>query len=123
MRPTIPAFGPQCGLHFVLDDRLAGSYQALRAVADSFLVQLNKRPEILTASTTLEPDFPKYELSVDQDKAIVMGVNIKEMLGNVRQYYSRVRISTFNLFNRQNSVYLQAAPKFSRSEERRVGKA
>lgn len=113
MRPTIPGFGTQSGLHFVLEDRLAGSYQTFGSVADSFLIQLNKRPEILTASTTFEPDYPKYELSVDKDKAIVMGVNIKEMLGNVRQYYSRVRVSNFNLFNRANSVYLQAAPKFS----------
>ncbi len=113
MRPTIPGFGTQAGLHFVLEDRLGGSYQSFGIVADSFLIALNKRPEILAAYTTFEPNFPQYELSVDKDKAKVMGVNIKDMLANIRQYYSRVRVSDFTLFNRLNRVYLQAAPKYS----------
>ncbi len=112
-RPTVSGFGQQAGLHFVLEDRLGGSLKTFGAVADTFLTALNKRPEILSASTTFEPDFPKYELSVDKDKAKVMGVNIKDMLGNIGDYYSRVHVSEFNLFNRQNNVYMQALPRYA----------
>lgn len=113
MRPTVTGFGDQAGLHFALEDRLGGSFQTFGLVADSFLQVLNQRPEILAASTTFQPNFPQYELSVDQEKARVMGVDIKDMLDNIRQYYSRVRVSEFNLFDRQNRVYVQAAPQFS----------
>ncbi len=112
-RPTVTGFSNQSGIHFVLEDRLAGNFQTFGAVSDTFLQVLNKRPEILMASTTFQPNFPQYELNVDQDKAIAMGVNIKDMLNNIRQYYSRVRVSDFTLFNRLNRVYVQAAPQFS----------
>src|SRR5699024_8236251 len=34
-----------------------------------------------------------------------------DMFTNIQQYYSRVRTSDFNLFNRQNRVYIQAEPQ------------
>ncbi len=116
-RPTVTGFSNQAGVHFVLEDRLAGSFQTFGAVSDTFLQALNSRPEILQAGTTFQPNFPQYELNVDKDKALAMGVNIKDMLNNVRQYYSRVRVSEFNLFNRLNRVYVQAAPQFSATPE------
>jgi HAE1 family hydrophobic/amphiphilic exporter-1 len=112
-RPTVTGFGQHAGLHFVLEDRLGENYQTLGAVADTFLTALNKRPEILSASTTFQPDFPKYELSVNTEKAKLMGVNVKDMLDNIRPYYSRVHVSEFNLFNRINNVYVQALPKYA----------
>jgi HAE1 family hydrophobic/amphiphilic exporter-1 len=112
-RPTVTGFGNQSGVHFVLEDKLGGNYHAFGAVADTFLHALNKRPEILKASTTFQANIPKYELSVDQDKAKAMGVNIKDMLGNIRMYYSRVHISDFYLFNRKNNVYIEAEPQYS----------
>lgn len=112
-RPTVTGFGQQEGLQFILKDQLGTDLQTFGAVADSFLVALSKRPEILQASTTFEANYPQYELSINKEKARLFGVNPKDMVQNVRMYYSRVRVSEFNLFNRQNSVYVQAAPKFT----------
>ena len=112
-RPTISGFGEQSGLHLILEDRLGGDLKTFGAVADTFLQALSKRPEILQATTTFQPDFPQYELNVDREKAKVMGVDIHDMLNNIRQYYSRVRVSEFNLFNRLNRVYVQADPQFT----------
>src|SRR5699024_4120142 len=72
--------------------------------------KLNERPEILQATTTFESDFPQMELTVDKEKAKILGIDIQEMLNNVRQYYSRVKTSEFNLFNRLNFVYVQGEP-------------
>jgi len=112
-RPTVAGFGDQEGLQFILEDRLGGDFKTFGGVAEDFLKELNKRPEILEASTTFQPNIPYYLLSVEEEKAKVMGVDIQDMMENIRQYYSRVRVSEFNLFDRQNRVYLQASPEFS----------
>lgn len=116
-RPTIVGFGERSGLSMVLEDKLGGSFQSFGEVTNDFLVKLNNREEILQATTTFKPDYPQYEIVVDKEKAKVMGVNIKDMLNNIRQYYSRVRVSEFNLFNRLNRVYIQASPEFTANPE------
>lgn len=110
-RPTVEGFGDQSGVRFVIEDRFGSDFQSLGAVSNDFLSKLNDRPEILQATTTFEADFPQMELSVDREKAKIIGVDIQEMLDNVRQYYSRVKTSEFNLFNRLNFVYVQGEPE------------
>lgn len=112
-RPTVQGFGDQNGVRFVVEDRVGEDFQALGKVSKQFLAELNKRPEILQATTTFESDFPQMKIEVDRKKAKVMGVDIHEMLDNVRSYYSRVRTSEFNLFNRLNYVYIQGEPNLT----------
>lgn len=114
-RPTVEGFGDENGVRFVIDDRIGEDYQALGAVSRDFLTNLNKRPEILQASTTFEPDFPQTELIIDREKAKMLGVGIHDLMDNIRQFYSRVKTSEFNLFNRLNFVYVQGEPKLTES--------
>lgn len=109
-RPTVQGFGDQNGVRFVVEDVIGEDFQALGKVSEQFLADLNARPEILQATTTFDANFPQMEIEVDKEKAKVMGVGIYDMLNNVRRYYSRVRTSEFNLFNRLNFVYLQGEP-------------
>lgn len=109
-RPTVEGFGDQSGVRFVIEDKFGDDFQSLGAVSKGFLDELNQREEILQATSTFEPDFPQYELVIDREKAKILGVDIREMLDNVRQYYSRVKASEFNLFNRLNFVYVQGEP-------------
>ncbi len=109
-RPTVEGFGDQNGVRFVIEDRFGNDFQSLGEVSKDFLEKLNERPEILQATTTFESDFPQLELTVDKEKAKILGIDIQEMLDNVRQYYSRVKTSEFNLFNRLNFVYVQGEP-------------
>lgn len=115
-RPTVEGFGDENGVKFVIEDRLGDDFKSLGAAAQSFLKELNQQPGILKASTTFEPNFPQIELEVDKEKAKALGIDIKSLLTTVRQYYSRVRISDFNLFNRLNRVYIQAEPQFAATE-------
>jgi len=110
-RPTVEGFGDQSGVRFVIEDRFGNDFQSLAAVSKDFLTKIQERPEVLQATTTFEADFPQMELLVDKEKAKILGVDIHEMLDNVRQYYSRVKTSEFNLFNRLNFVYVQGEPE------------
>ncbi len=115
-RPTIEGFGDQNGVRFVIEDRFGEDFQALGAVSKDFLADLNNRPEILQATTTFEPDFPQMKIDVDREKAKMLGMDIQGMLNEFRQYYSRVKTSEFNLFNRLNFVYIQGEPEMTATQ-------
>ncbi|MEC3878691.1 efflux RND transporter permease subunit [Parapedobacter sp. 10938] len=107
-RPTIQGFGDFSGLEFVLQDRMGGSMWDFGAVADTFIHELGKRPEIASAYTTFNANFPQYVLEVDPVKAKALGVSINDMMRTIQGYYGRVRVSDFNRFGRQYRLYMQA---------------
>lgn len=107
-RPTIQGFGDFSGLEFVLQDRMGGSMWDFGAVADTFIMELEKRPEIASAYTTFNANFPQYILEVDPVKAKALGVSINDMMRTIQGYYGRVRVSDFNRFGRQYRLYIQA---------------
>ncbi|MGV3760984.1 efflux RND transporter permease subunit [Parapedobacter sp.] len=107
-RPTIQGFGDFSGLEFVLQDRMGGSMWDFGAVADTFIAELGKRPEIASAYTTFNANFPQYVLEVDPVKAKALGVSINDMMRTIQGYYGRVRVSDFNRFGRQYRLYMQA---------------
>lgn len=107
-RPTIQGFGDFSGLEFVLQDRMGGSMWDFGAVADTFITELGKRPEIASAYTTFNANFPQYVLEVDPVKAKALGVSINDMMRTIQGYYGRVRVSDFNRFGRQYRLYMQA---------------
>ena len=107
-RPTIQGFGDFSGLEFVLQDRMGGSMWDFGAVADTFIMELEKRPEIASAYTTFNANFPQYVLDVDPVKAKALGVSINDMMRTIQGYYGRVRVSDFNRFGRQYRLYMQA---------------
>jgi len=107
-RPTIQGFGDFSGLEFVLQDRMGGSMWDFGSVADTFIMELEKRPEIASAYTTFNANFPQYILEVDPVKAKALGVSINDMMRTIQGYYGRVRVSDFNRFGRQYRLYMQA---------------
>lgn len=115
-RPTVEGFGDQNGVRFVLEDRFGEDFQSLGAISQDFLAELNNRPEILQATTTFEPDFPQMKIDIDREKAKMLGLDIHDMLNEFRQYYSRVKTSEFNLFNRLNFVYVQGEPDLTATQ-------
>jgi len=107
-RPTIQGFGDFSGLEFVLQDRMGGSMWDFGMVADTFMRELEKRPEVASAYTTFNANFPQYLLEVDPVKAKALGVSINEMMRTIQGYYGRVMVSDFNRFGRQYRLYMQA---------------
>ncbi len=107
-RPTVQGFGDVAGLEFVLQDRLGGSFQTFSAVTDTFIHALQNRPEILSASTSFQSNFPQFELEIDQVKAKAIGVSVKDLVTTVRGYYGRVQAGDFTRFGRQYRVYMQS---------------
>ncbi|MCY4780701.1 efflux RND transporter permease subunit [Sphingobacterium sp. UT-1RO-CII-1] len=107
-RPTIQGFGDFAGIELVLQDRLGGDIRDFDVLADSFINEINKLPEISNAYTSFKSNFPQYEADIDVVKAKSMGVDIKEMMNTIRMYFARVNAGDFNRFGRTYRVYMQS---------------
>jgi len=108
--PTVPGFSTVGGLEFVLQDRGGGSLEKFGGIAQNFIGELMKRPEIGFAFTTFKATYPQYELVADNVKAGQLGVNVRELFTVLQAYYGSVQASDFNRFGKYYRVIMQAEP-------------
>ena len=109
-QPTVPGFSAVGGLEFVLQDRTGGRLDKFGNVAEGFIGELMKRPEIGFAFTTFKATFPQYELQVDNIKAAQLGVNVGDLLTVFQAYYGGMQASDFNRFGKYYRVVMQSEP-------------
>lgn len=106
--PTVPGFSNVDGLDMVLQDKTGGKMEKFSDVANNFISELMKRPEIAVAFTTFKADYPQLELQVDEAKAEQLNVSVKELLQTVQTYFGSSQASDFNRFGKYYRVMVQA---------------
>lgn len=106
--PTVPGFSNVDGLDFVLQDRTGGDLQKFSGVANNFIMELMKRPEIAVAFTSFKADYPQLEMEVDEVKAEQLDVNLRDVLQTMQAYFGSAQASDFNRFGKYYRVMVQA---------------
>ncbi|MEO6684761.1 MAG: efflux RND transporter permease subunit, partial [Dyadobacter sp.] len=106
--PTVPGFSNVDGLDFVLQDRNGGKLDKFSGVANNFIGELMKRPEIAVAFTAFRADYPQLEMEVDEVKAEQLSVNVKDILQTMQAYFGSSQASDFNRFGKYYRVMVQA---------------
>ncbi len=110
--PTIQGFGGTGGFEFQLQDKSGGDITSFYKVTTDFLAALNQRPEIQFASTSFNPNFPQFQISVNVPRVKEAGLNISDVLSTMQGYYGGVYASNFNQFGKQYRVVYQAEAPF-----------
>jgi len=106
--PTIPGFSNIEAIDLNLQDRSSGPLNAFSDQANKFIAELNKQPSVAAAFTTFKADYPQYQINVDNDKAIQLGVRVKDVLNSMQGYFGTIQASDFNRFGKYYKVTLQA---------------
>ena len=106
--PTISGFGGTGGFAFQLQDKGGHNIGDFYGVAQKFLASLNKRPEIQYATTSFDPGFPQYELSINVAKVKEAGIGVNDILRTMQFYYGGFYSSNFNKYGKQYRVMIQA---------------
>ncbi len=115
--PMIPGYSISNGFEFNLQDKTGGSLDNFYQVAQDFLAELMKRPEISTAATTFNPTFPQYLVDVDVAKCKRAGVSPRDVLSALQGYFGGIYASNFNRFGKLYRVMIQADPQARVSPE------
>src|SRR6202012_1044599 len=107
-QPTITGFGTSGGFTIQLQDKGGHITDEFYKVAQGFLGDLNKRPEIQYAKTSLNPNFPQYEMDINVPKAKDAGVTVTMILNAMQVFYGSSYASNFTEFGQQYQVTIQA---------------
>jgi len=86
-------------------------------VAQEFLSALNKRPEIQFATTTFNPNFPQYLLSVNVPKIKEAGLNVSDVMEAMQGYFGGIYVDNFNQFGKQYRIMVQSDASYRANEE------
>lgn len=110
--PPVPGYGNSSGFEMRLLDKTGGSLEQLQKVADHFVAELNKRPEIVNAFTTFNSRFPQFLLHVDGDKAAQKGVTADNAMSTLQTLIGSEYATNFIRFGQMYRVMVQALPEY-----------
>jgi len=105
--PMVSGYGASNGLTFSMQDKTGGNLNRFFEVTQSYLAELNKRPEIQTAMTSYNPNYPQYMVDVDVAKCKQSGISPSVVLGTLQGYYGGLYASNFNAYGKLFRVMIQ----------------
>ncbi|RZK80174.1 MAG: efflux RND transporter permease subunit [Pedobacter sp.] len=106
--PTVPGFSNVEALDLVLQDKTGGKLDKFSGIANNFIGELMKRPEIAVAFTSFKADYPQLQLEINDEKADQLGVSVKDILQTMQTYFGSAQASDFNRFGKYYRVIVQA---------------
>ncbi len=109
--PMIPGFSANSGVSLIMQDRTGGSLTRFFDITKNYLAELNKRPEIQTAQTSYNPNYPQYMIHVDVAKCKQSGISPSTVLSTLQGYYGGLYASNFNAYGKLFRVMVQGSPE------------
>ena len=108
--PMIPGYSVSNGFELNLQDKTGGSLDKFYEVAQDFITKLTERPEIASAQTSFNPNFPQYMIDIDAAACKKAGLTPNAILTTLQGYYGGLYSSNFNRFGKLYRVTIQADP-------------
>ena len=106
--PPIMGMSTTGGLEGYIQNRGSEGSRALETQMQAFLAAAQKRPEISSITTTFSADVPQYEMTVDEVKALSMGVSLSDLYAALQGTFGTTYINDFTYMGRSFKVMVQA---------------
>lgn len=108
--PMVPGYSITNGFEINLQDKTGGDLNKFFEVTQEFLGKLTERPEIASAQTSFNPNFPQYMIDIDAAKCKQAGLSPNDILTTLQGYFGGMYTSNFNRFGKLYRVMIQADP-------------
>jgi HAE1 family hydrophobic/amphiphilic exporter-1 len=116
--PPVPGYGDASGIELRLLDKTAtGDIGRQSEVVKKFVEDLRGLPEIASAFTVFNAEYPEYTVNIDLDKAAQKGVTVDNALGAMQTLLGSEYATNFIRFGQMYRVMVQAAPEYRRVPE------
>lgn len=109
--PSVPGYGFSSGFELKLLDKSGGSLVEFNDVANQYLEELTKRPEIMYAQTSFNTSYAQYEIELNVPRAKQSGVSVNNIFSALQGYIGGIYAADFIRYGKQFRVMLQAAPE------------
>lgn len=106
--PMVPGYSASSNIEVNMQDKTGGDINKFNTVVQNFIKELQKRPEIQSAQTSFNPNFPQYMIDIDAAACKRAGISPSDVLTTMQGYYGGLYSSNFNRFGRMYRVMIQA---------------
>ena len=108
--PMIPGYSASSDIELNMQDKTGGDLNKFFDVTNDYIAALTARPEIKSAQTTFNPNFPQYMIDIDAAACKKVGISPSTILTTLQGYYGGLYASNFNRFGKMYRVMVQASP-------------
>ena len=105
--PMVSGFSVTNAVTLNLQDKTGGDLGNFFNRTQEFLAELQKRPEVQTAMTSYNPNYPQYMVDVDVAKCKQAGIGPSAVLITLQGYYGGLYASNFNSYGKLYRVMIQ----------------
>jgi HAE1 family hydrophobic/amphiphilic exporter-1 len=111
--PAIPGLGQTGGFTFELEQKEStDDIKQFEKVVNTFVAEVNKRPEISRAFSFFTARTPGYQVDVDREKCKKLGVSISDVYNTMQTLMGSRYVNDFTLYGRNFHVVAQADTSF-----------
>lgn len=111
--PAIPGLGQTGGFTFELEQREStDDIKQFEKVVNTFVGEVNKRPEIARAFSFFTAKTPSYKVDVDREKCKKLGISISDVYNTMQTFLGSRYINDFTIYGRNFRVVAQADTLF-----------
>jgi len=116
--PVVPGYGNASGFELrLLDKTGTGDVNRMSEFLQGFIADLRARPELDSAFTIFNANYPQYEVNIDLDRAAIKGVTADGALGSLQTMLGSEYATNFIRFGQMYKVMVQAAPEYRAAPE------
>ena len=110
--PMIPGYSASSDIELNMQDKTGGDLNHFFEVVNQYTAALEARPEINSAKTSFNPNFPQYMLDIDAAACKKAGLSPSAILSTMQGYFGGLYASNFNSFGKDD-------PRLRRYRKRR----
>lgn len=115
--PMIPGYSASSDIELNMQDKTGGDLNHFYEVVNNYTAALEERPEINSAKTSFNPNFPQYMLDIDAAACKKAGISPSDILSTMQGYFGGLYASNFNSFGKMYRVMIQAEPNATKNLE------
>ena len=117
--PMIPGYSASTDIEVNMQDKTGGELNKFFDVVNDYTQALEARPEINSAKTSFNPNFPQYMIDIDAAACKKAGISPSDILSTMQGYYGGLYASNFNRFGKMYRVMIQSDPLSRKNLDRK----
>lgn len=115
--PTVRGFGLSSGVEFKMQDKTGGNIYDFYDVTQEFLDKIQATDQVLSASTTFNPNFPQKLIEANVAKIKESGLMLNDVLTTLQMFVGSYYTSNITLYGKPYRVIMQALPEYRKNME------
>jgi HAE1 family hydrophobic/amphiphilic exporter-1 len=111
--PSIRGIGTSAGFSMQIQQgNTSDDVHQFENVVKKFVAELRKNPATSTAFSYYSAHTPTYNLTVDREKCLKLGVSVSDVFNTMQAFMGSLFVNNFTLYNRTFHVVVQADTSF-----------